>query len=383
MNFNELNKQNRLVDFGKRSGLKIGPVSIGAMRLPEKEDDAIKLMRQAIDAGMIYIDTSRGYRDSEIKVGKSLKDGYRKKVILSTKWCPWNIKIEETDEPTAECTYKRLVESMRRLEVDYLDFYQIWNVNSEENWNAATRKGGMLDGVLRAKDEGLIRHIGFTTHDSPENISKYIDQADWCEAILFSYNIMNLTYKDIIFKAHEKGIGTIAMNPIGGGWLAEESPVMKKALASNSVVEIAHRYLAGDPNLDTILCGISKPSDITSTISNYQKQPLDSQRRMEVETIIESLSKKNMDFCTGCKYCQPCPQNINIPSILHAIYVHQFLKCPQAAASSYKESTDLNLNYAKPVECTECGRCEQKCPQKLKIIDLLKQAIQIFENPSQ
>ena len=77
--------QTREVDFGKRSGLKVHPVSIGAMRLPEDDDQAVALLRQAIDAGMIYIDTSRGYADSEIKVGEALKDGYREKVILSTK----------------------------------------------------------------------------------------------------------------------------------------------------------------------------------------------------------------------------------------------------------------------------------------------------------
>ena len=174
-------------------------------------------MRQAIDAGLIYIDTCRGYGDSEIKVGKSLKDGYRDKVILSTKWSPWVRKIEEDDDASADCTYKRIIESMERLDVEYLDFYQIWSISKKEHYEQAVAVGGMLDGIKRAVKEGLVGHIGFTTHDSPENVSRYIDEADWCEAILFTYNVLNQTYQEVIAKAHSRGIATVVMNPAGGG----------------------------------------------------------------------------------------------------------------------------------------------------------------------
>ena len=100
--------QTKKVDFGQRSGIEVFPVSIGAMRLPE-EEKATPLIRQAIDAGMIYIDTSRGYGDSEIKLGKALKDGYRDKVFLSTKCSPWIKKLEPTDDTSAECTYKNIL----------------------------------------------------------------------------------------------------------------------------------------------------------------------------------------------------------------------------------------------------------------------------------
>ena len=147
--------QTKQIDFGKRSGLKVHPVSIGAMRLPE-EEKAIPLIRQAIDAGMIYIDTSRGYGDSEIKLGKALKDGYREKVILSSKWSPWNTKLEDNDDTMADRTYKKLLESMKRLDVEYLDFYQIWSINNPEQYKLATIKDGMLDGIFRAMDQGLV-----------------------------------------------------------------------------------------------------------------------------------------------------------------------------------------------------------------------------------
>lgn len=227
-------KQTKQVEFGKRSGLKVHPVSLGGMRFPEDIDQAVALIRQAIDSGMVYIDTSRGYLDSEVKLNKALKDGYREKVILSTKCSPWIKKVEPTDNASADCTFRRIVESMERLGVEYLDFYQIWNILSPECYEKATRKGGMVDGIKKAMDQGLVKHTGFTTHDTPENISRYIDEADWCETILFTYNMLNPTYKDIIAKAHDKGIATVVMNPIGGGMLAEDSAVLKKSRKRNS-----------------------------------------------------------------------------------------------------------------------------------------------------
>ena len=343
------------------------------MRLPAAEDDAVRLMRQAIDAGMTYIDTSRGYGDSEIKVGRSLKDGYREKVILSTKWSPWIQKVEEDDDPSADCTYKRILESMERLDVDYLDFYQVWNIDSEEHYQQAIAKGGMLDGIRRAMNEGLVRHTGFTTHDSPENVSRYIDEADWCEVILFTYNVLNQTYKDVVAKAHEKGIGTVVMNPVGGGILAEGSPVMERALGHDRLVETAHRYLAGDPNVNTILCGMSKPSDITSTLENYAKPPMTDEERGIVEGVTAKLSKESVGFCTECKYCMPCPQGLNIPGIMHIVYLDRLLQCPEVARFQYRWVANPEKHNTAS-DCTECGECEAKCTQKLDIMEQMKYA---------
>ncbi len=370
--------QTREVDFGKRSGLQVHPVSIGAMRLPE-EEQAIPLIRQAIDAGMIYIDTSRGYGDSELKLAKALKDGYREKVILSTKWCPWNIKVEPSDDTSAQCTYKRLLESMERLEVEYLDFYQIWSIENSDHYEQATCKGGMLDGIRRAKEEGLIKHIGFTTHDTPKNIAKSIDEADWCEAILFTHNVLNPTYKEVIAKAHQKGIATIVMNPLAGGLLTHESDVLEQAVFDavgiKNVVEGAQRYLAGDENIDTILCGINKPSDITSTMDNYSKPPLTAQQRKDLEEAMSKISSKSMGFCTSCKYCMPCPEGINIPAMMNIVYLDKLLRMSGAAKKRYQQLVKPDNS---PAKCTQCGQCEEKCTQKLKITEELECLISRF-----
>ena len=215
-----------LCDFGQRSGHKVPRISIGAMRFPKDTDVAVSLLRYAIDRGMRYIDTSRGYGESEWIIGFALKDGYRDKVILSSKWSPWNMMVDPSDDTSSDCVRRRIEESLKRLDVDYLDYYQVWSINKREQYDKVVAKGGMVEGMLKAKKEGLVGHLGFTTHDSVENLLTYIEEADWCEVLLTTYNLINIQYAPVIEAAHAKGIGTLIMNPVGGGRLAEKSPVL-------------------------------------------------------------------------------------------------------------------------------------------------------------
>lgn len=371
-------KQSRQMDFGKRSGLKCYPVSIGAMRLPKEEDEAVALLRQAIDANMVYIDTSRGYGDSEIKVGKALKDGYRDKVILSTKWSSWVADDKLEDTTAADRMYQTILESLERLDVQYVDFYQIWNIASPENYDLAIAKNGLLEGITRAIDEGLVKHTGFTTHDKPENVSRYIDEADWCEAILFSYNILNYEHEEVIAKARDKGIATLVMNPLGGGRLVHNSAILCEATGYESVAEMSHRFIAGNANVDTILCGMQKPSDITSTLAHYAKPLLDEKGRQAIKDALVRYSSKEMGFCTACNYCMPCEQGLNIPVIMEGVYLHKYLQIKQFALEHLTYCNDPANNYVPYSKCSQCGACEEKCTQKLNIIEEIKYARRVL-----
>ncbi len=155
------------------------------------------------------------------------------------------------------------------------------------------------------------------------------------------------------------------MNPLAGGLLAQESPVLQKAVFDavgiKNVVEAAHRYLAGDENIDTILCGINKPSDITSTIDNYSKPPLTSQQRKDLEGVMSKMSSKSMGFCTACKYCMPCPEEINIPAMMNIVYLDKFLQMTDRAGRLYERRVNPDNS---PSRCTQCGQCEEKCTQR-------------------
>ncbi|MCK4981616.1 MAG: aldo/keto reductase [Victivallaceae bacterium] len=360
------------IQFGSRSGLKVNPVSIGAMRLPDDVIDSVELIRNAIDNGLVYIDTCRCYGESEFKMARALKDGYREKVILSTKSSPWNKKIQDSDDGTADSIVRRIEESLVRLDVDHLDFYQIWSLFNEENWKMATRKGGMLDGIKKARDMGLVKHIGITTHEKPEDIIRHLPEAGWIESILLSYNLMQRDYEPVIAKAHELGIGTIVMNPCGGGKFAGHSDVLMKiarAVNAVSVPDLAIRYVNSNPNIDTMLCGIGKKQDVSDTVTSVEREKFTPEQIEFINKSFDDLSKEK--FCTGCNYCMPCPAGINIPGILNLVYEDRVLGFKETAIKQYNSPWIVKV---KADACTKCGQCETKCTQKIKIIKELQAA---------
>lgn len=363
----------KLVSFGKRNGFTVPQANIGGMRLPQDTDEAVALLRHAIDSGMRYIDTSRGYGDSEIKIGKALKDGYRQKVILSTKWSPWVTRIEESDNTSADCVRKRIEESMKRLDVDYLDYYQVWNIDSREHYDQAVTKGGMVDGIQKAISEKLVGHTGFTTHDKVENIVEYVKETDWCEIILFTYNILNPTYELAIEAAHARGIGTIIMNPVAGGLLGHDSPILQTLadrVGAKTVPELAIRFLTSNPSVTTVISGISKMSDVDSTVASVDRGHFSSSQMRVLHEALAEMQVANKAFCTGCRYCMPCSQEIDIPAVMNMIAQYRFWGFQDPARIWYRD-----MKSPKADACVHCGKCEEKCTQHLHIMAEMEYAI--------
>lgn len=372
-----------LRNFGGRCGLQVNPVSIGAMRLPEKLDDAVALLRRAIDGGMCYIDTSRGYGDSEIKVGEALKDGYRSKVFLSTKWSPWIMKVDPSDDNSAGCIRRRIEECMRRLQVDYLDFFQVWNITEEEHYQQAIAKGGMVDGIHKAMDEGLVRHTGFTAHAQPELLLRILPEMDWAEIMLVSYNILGAKYAPVLTKARQLGIGTVVMNPMGGGRLSEHSEVFRplwEASGCHTMPEVSIRYILANMNIDTLVSGISKTADVDSTLAAAKKGPLTRDAVQRIEDFVSGLAPEKLKFCTQCNYCMPCPYEVNIPWIMEGLYQYEVLGFQQSAQLHYQWLEHVPWAPGKRTgACQDCGVCVEKCTQHLDIPQLMRKAKTLLE----
>ena len=367
-----------LHDFGQRNGQKVPGLSIGAMRFPQDVDCAVALIRQTIDKGLRYIDTSRGYGESEFVLGLALRDGYREKVILSTKWSPWITKIAPEDDTSSDCIRRRIDESMTRLGVDYLDYYQLWNIDSREHYDQAIAKGGMLDGILKAKDEGLVGHIGFTTHDTVENLLTYIEEADWCEILLTTYNMMNLQYAPVIEAAHAKGIGTVVMNPVGGGQLAQQSQVLMtlaKEVGAVSVADMAIRYILSNQHIDTMLIGLRKVADLNDSIASLDRGDFSESQIKRIDEVFADIKGRTSSFCTACKYCMPCPEGIDIPAIMSCIQDERYWGWANAASDRYGK---LKGNRADA--CVNCGKCEEACTQHLNIMAEMTYAIDTFRD---
>ena len=216
--------------YGK-SGIQVSALGFGAMRLPKDEDYAVQCMVRSLELGVNYIDTAHGYNDgwSEQMVGRAAKQFGRDKVFLATK--------NPMHDDTADGWWRRMEQSLERLDTDHIDFYKIVHSLGWESWERFSKPGGPIDAMKRAQEQGLFSHCIFSTHDSPENIMKLIDEGVF-EGMLIQYNLLDRRYEDAIAHAHESGMGVEIMGPVGGGRLGAASEKLQGLIQAASTPEL-------------------------------------------------------------------------------------------------------------------------------------------------
>jgi len=363
-------------EFGK-TGKKVSALGFGAMRLPMKEIDgkkfvdedlAIPLMQQAFDMGINYVDTAPLYCEtlSEIAVGKALK-AYRDKVYLSTK-----NPIEDND---GGHWMERLEKSLKKLDTDYIDFYHFWGISlkSFNGWQGQTY--GPLEAALKAKEQGLIKHISFSYHDDAVNYKPIIDSG-FFETTLVQYNMLDRSNEENIAYAKSKGLGVVVMGPVGGGRLGPPSEKIQGLLKSKScsTAEMALRFVLSNENVDMALSGMS---DINMVKENFEIASRTGHLTADELEHIKSMMEENKNlaklYCTGCNYCKPCPQGIDIPYLFEIMNRYRVYDLKEHAKNAYKEVINgwSWIKSADASKCVACGECENKCPQKLPIIKQL------------
>lgn len=361
------------------TGAMISALGFGAMRFPEyekdgewyiKEEEAIQMVHRAFDLGVNYIDTAYGYchEKSEVVVGKALK-GYRDKVYLSTKLPVW--KVNETAD------YRRLLEEqLRKLDTDFIDFYH-FHALSRERWENIVLKYNLLDEAVKAKQEGLIKHISFSFHDEPQFLKELIDVGIF-ETLLCQYNLLDRSNEEAIAYAHQKGLGTVIMGPVGGGRLAAPSEFFTSALGgkSNSTPEVAMRFVLGNPNVSCSLSGMSSMEMVeenTKVASNGE--PLSREEWRKIDKMLEETKRLADLYCTGCDYCLPCPKGIKIPHVFKLMNYHKVYGLTEYSKKEFRKLGEGSDSGASPDACVNCGICETKCPQKIQIREQLKQTL--------
>jgi predicted aldo/keto reductase-like oxidoreductase len=353
------------------------------MRLPYKvvdgkniydEEESIKTIHRAFELGVNYIDTAPYYceHQSEGIVGKALK-GWRDKVYLSTKNPVENVSRTE---------YRRFLEqSLKRMDVEYIDFYHMWGINWNSYQNTIAAKNGPLEEALKAKEEGLIKHLSFSFHDKPENMKKIIDTG-YFETVLCQYNLLDRANEDSIRYAHENGLGVVIMGPVGGGKLGRPSDVIASLLPdkTKSSPEIALRFVLSNPNVTCALSGMENVKMVEENVAVASNvNHLSANEIEEIKVSMEEKQKLQDLYCTGCKYCMPCPQGVNIPLNFELMNYHRVYKITDYAREEYnKIGTNEWMPGKKAGECIECGICEEKCPQKLEIRKQLKETANVL-----
>ncbi|MBN1581413.1 MAG: aldo/keto reductase [Anaerolineae bacterium] len=359
-----------------RTGLKVSQLGFGAMRLPMKEVDgvevvdrelAIPMIHRAFQAGVTYIDTAVGYcnQDSQRAVGEALK-GWRDKVVVSTK----NHYYDEDEKEW----WGHLENSLERLDVDTIDIYNHHGINWERYQNNVEPR--VSKWMQKAKDQGLIKHICTSFHDSNEALIKLIDTG-YVESITLQYNLLNRELEEGIAYAREKGVGIVVMGPVAGGRLGGSSEVLAKAVPGiGRVPELALRFVLSNPGVTVALSGMSTMQQVEeNTATASDEISLSFEDKAVISEHVERLAEMTKLYCTGCRYCMPCPQEVNIPYIFEMYNMGKVYGLWEPAREGYASLPTRRWNPGKQADaCIECGECEEKCPQNIQIREQLKDA---------
>ena len=357
--------------------LESSALGFGCMRFPTDadgkiiEDEAIRMVHHAIDNGVTYIDTAYPYHggNSELVVGKALKDGYREKVILATKLPMW--KVEKHEDMMAI-----LDEQLEKLQVDCIDFYLLHAMNAERLELA--RKLDYKKFLAEALAQGKIKYPAFSFHDNYDAFMAILNDYDWtmCQVQMNILDDNNQATLKGIEAAREKGVGVVVMEPLRGGLLANPPADVVKLYESwptrRTAVDWAFRYLYTMPGVVTILSGMSTMEQVVDNLRIFdvpQGEALtdeDKQLYVQVKDTYMACTKTR---CTGCKYCQPCPMGVKIPSIFQG-YDTSLMRADGSFKKGYAK---ISAEEADASRCVGCGKCERACPQNLPIIRYLKE----------
>lgn len=327
-----------------KTGLEVSEVGFGAIPIIRlSHEEAVRVLRRALDRGITLFDTAHVYVDSEEKIGQAL-EGARPRVVLATKTIKRDYQGAQED----------LELSLRRLRTDYLDLYQLHQVSQEADLKTITGPSGALEAVVRAHEKGYIRHLGVTSH-SLEMAIKLV-QTGLFSTVQFPFNFIETEAAEALHPlAQERKLGVLAMKPFCGG-LVEDA-------------RVAFAFLRQYPEVIP-LAGCDSVERVDEVVAIYERPreltPEDHAAMARYRSELGDL------FCRRCEYCQPCPQGVMVtPAMLYAIVAHR-MGGPKAAAFAQKIMESVRL-------CEECGECAERCPYHLPIPETLKKHLALYE----
>ncbi|MBQ9289457.1 MAG: aldo/keto reductase [Clostridia bacterium] len=339
------------------------------------EEKAISLIRRAIDGGVTYLDTAYVYlsRTSEIVLGKALKDGYREKVTIATKMPSEAVH----DRASMEAL---LSEELGKLQTDHIDFYLMHGINKEK-WEYFKSIGApqFFDDMKKA---GKIRYKCFSFHGPYDEFEYILNDYDW-DMVQIQYNFMDINNQagtKGLELAGKRGIPVVIMEGLLGGRLSK-APSNVQALydafpVKRSPVEWAFRWLCNHPEVSVVLSGCNEESQIDDNLRIFDtvESGIMSEEELKLmDNVREAYISRTKIGCTGCRYCMPCPNGVNIPGIFSA--------WNNASLYDTDPKSDWNIRQIREKNhgadhCIGCGACEAACPQHLNIIESLQTAWQ-------
>ena len=367
---------------------KMPKIGFGLMRLPENDgvidlEKVCKMVDAYLDAGFTYFDTAYVYHggNSERTVKEAIvKRHPRDSFTLATKLPAWSIhSFEDRD--------KIFNEQLERCGVDYFDFYLLHSVEDGNNYDTYVKYDCFNWGIQK-REEGKIRHLGFSFHGTPELLVEIVDNhpeiefvqiqlnyADWDNPIVNSGKLYQIL--------SERNIPIIVMEPCKGGKLAnhddECTEILKSVRPDKSIASWAFRFVGSLPGVTTILSGMSTEEQMEDNMNTFKNfEPLSDEEKAAIDKVIEAMFRVEQIGCTACRYCTDgCPMSISIPDIISAINTKRKFPGDMRPQFFYN---GLVARTGKASDCIECGQCEGVCPQHLPIITILKEGVEKFES---
>jgi predicted aldo/keto reductase-like oxidoreductase len=353
--------------FGK-TGKTVSAIGMGLTRFPpekfnseEGRECCAELIVKAWERGINYFDTAPTYCDgkSEIILGLALKR-IRGKVYISD-------KSSSTVDSTEKQLRGRLEQSLTNLGVDRIAFYNMWGILDYDQYLDVIKPGGPYEGAVAAKRDGLIEHICFSAHCTGEELERILED-DRFEGLTIGYNAINFKFREKgLIAAYEKGLGVATMNPLNGG-VIPSNPELFSYISAGEGMNLAQSALlfnASHPAVSVVLSGMSQETELEENTAAFQKKHYYSKEKISgIKDRIESA----YDFlCTGCRYCEGCPQNIPINRLM--LSYNQFV-----LSGDYNDFLGQMFEVwryypEQRFDCVDCGACEKKCTQHLKIAE--------------
>jgi len=370
------------------AGHRLASLAVGCMRFPSREA-AADVVRVCLDSGVRYLDTSPLYcyrsetENCETWTGAALA-GRRAEVILAAKCATGNggVEVGEYDPArgfsitTADQARRQIDQSLRRLQVDRVDCYQLWAVHAPHLFDLALQPGGWLEGVERARAEGLFTHLGITGHAGSAEIRRWVDSGLF-ELITVPFHLLDVSRLDGILYALEHGVAVLAMNPLAGGMLASESATLAAECAAagvTSALDLALRYIASLGV--SALSGMTSAAEAQANVELLNRPLWPADQATALRRRFESLIRDAEYVCTGCGYCLPCASKLDIPGILRLRNYHVILQLATARREFQRRAAG---DPAFRVEdCEDCGLCASRCPNQLPVTQLLHEARELL-----
>ena len=364
-----------------RYGNEISQLGYGCMRFTKKGssidyEKAEKEVLLAIEKGVNYFDTAYIYSGSEECLGRILdENNCRDKVNIATKLPQYMMRSMKAIEKT-------FAEELTRLRTDHVDYYLMHMFTDYSEWEKLHALG-IEKWIEDRKADGSIRNIGFSYHGNTDNFIKILEAYDW-DFCQIQYNYLDefsQAGRTGLKAAGEKGVPVVIMEPLRGGKLVN-LPVRAKQELQNSragytAAELGLRWLWDQPEIMCVLSGMNSAEMVEENIliaSDAEAGSFTDSDRDLVKKIVAAIREKEKVGCTGCRYCMPCPQGVDIPGNFHYWNLMYIEKKKSGARFEYSRDIGLRKDKGFASQCIGCGKCEQHCPQHIQIRDMLKAA---------